>query len=154
MYKCYIKNINYDCTIKRSYIQFKNNNNKLIVSFFDITQCKLVKNVLIIKAKNIKKLLFINSNRINGIYDSIKTSIYNLNMELNLPELITDKKMHKDWICNICLDNNINSDIVEMRCCKNNFHFNCILAFVKSNKLFNCPMCRNNRCILCLGKGC
>lgn len=75
-------------------------------------------------------------------------------MELNLPELITDKKMHKDWICNICLDNNINSDIVEMRCCKNNFHFNCILAFVKSNKLFNCPMCRNNRCILCLRKGC
>jgi len=151
MYKCYIKNINYDCTIKRSYIQFKNNNNKLIVSFFDITQCKLTKKVLIIKAKNIKKLLFINSNRINGIYDSIKTNIYNLNMELNLPELITDKKMNNDWICNICLDNNNNCDIVEMRCCKNNFHFNCILDFVKSNKLFNCPMCRNNRCILCLG---
>ena len=154
MYKCYIKNINYDCTIKRSYIEFKNNNNKLILSFFDITQCKLVKNVLIIKVKNIKKLLFINSNRINGIYDSIKTSIYNLNMELNLPELLTNKKMHKDWICSICLDNNNNCELVEMRCCKNYFHFNCILTFVKSNKLFNCPICRNSRCILCLGAGC
>ncbi len=33
------------------------------------------------------------------------SNIYNLNMELNLPELITDKKMNNDWICNICLDN-------------------------------------------------
>ena len=32
-------------------------------------------------------------------------------MELNLLELITNKQMHKDWICNICLDNNKNSDI-------------------------------------------
>lgn len=154
MYKCYIKNINYDCTIKRSYIEFKNNNNQFIVSFFDITHCRLVKDILIIKTKSIKNFVYIKSNKIKNIYDNIKTNIYNFNMELNVPELITNKKMKKDWICNICLDNNINSDIVEMRCCKNNFHFNCILAFVKSNKLFNCPMCRNNRCILCLGKGC
>lgn len=154
MYKCYIKNINYNCKVKRSYIEFKNNNNQFIVSFFDITHCRLVKDILLIKTKSIKNLLYIKSNKIKNIYDNIKTNIYNFNMELNVPELITNKKMHKDWICNICLDNNINSDIVEMRCCKNNFHFNCILAFVKSNKLFNCPMCRNNRCILCLGKGC
>ena len=78
-------------------------------------------------------------------------------MELNLLELITNKQMHKDWICNICLDNNNNnknSDIVKMCCCKNYFHFNCILTFVKSNKLFNCPICRNSHCILCLGARC
>lgn len=154
MYKCYIKNINYDCRIKRSYIEFKNKNNKLIISFFDITQCILVKDILIIKTNSIKNFIYIKSNKIKNIYDNIKTNVYNFNMELNLPDLLTNKKMKNDWICNICLDNNINSDIVEMRCCKNNFHFNCILAFVKSNKLFNCPMCRNNRCILCLGKGC
>ena len=154
MYKCYIKNINYDCRIKRSYIEFKNKNNKLIISFFDITQCILVKDILIIKTNSIKNFIYIKSNKIKNIYDNIKTNVYNFNMELNLPDLLTNRKMKNDWICNICLDNNNNCDIVEMRCCKNYFHFKCILAFVKSNKLFNCPMCRNNSCILCLGKGC
>ena len=153
MYKCFIENINYDCIIKRTSVEFKNKNNKLIIGFFDIKTYNLINNILIINLK-CKNIFHITSNNLIKIYNHLRSNIYNLNIEINLPELLVNEKISNDWLCNICLDNTNNNDIVQVRCCKNYLHFDCLLNFIKSNKLFNCPICRNNRCILCLGKGC
>ena len=154
MYKCFIKKINYDCIINRTFIEFKNKKNRIIVGFFDILTYKIINKVLIINI-NFSNTLYVTSNNLIKIYNNIHTNIYNLNMEIKLPDLLTNIQMENDWICNICLDNRNNSDnIVHLRCCKNYLHFNCLLDFIKSNKLYNCPLCRNNKCILCIGKGC
>ena len=152
MFTCKINNIEYNATIKRTYIEFNSDNDDIKLSYFDINKSKIRNNTLVIEIFYLPTI-FITSNNIIKIYNNISKAIYNLQIEFKIDELLTDKIPDPEWVCNICLENNHNK-LIELRCCKNILHKSCFYTFLQKNKLFNCPLCRNNKCIVCLGKGC
>ena len=151
-----INNINYNYTVKRTYVEFINkkyNGNNIIISYFDIKKFDLINNNHLTIDTKQNKVITIKGNKSHDINKKIKYAIYMLRIDFKIGELVTDKKPDSDWVCNICLDNNHNN-LIELRCCKNFLHKSCFYTFLQNNKLFNCPICRNNKCIVCLGKGC
>lgn len=152
----YNTNKTYNYIVKRTFIEFIRkiyDNKKIIISYFDIEKFNLINNNYLTIDTKQNKVITIKGNKSQDIYNKIKYAIYMLRIDFKIGELVTDKKPENDWICNICLENNHN-DLIELRCCKNILHKSCFYTFLQNNKLFNCPICRNTKCILCLGKGC
>ena len=152
MLKCKINNIKYNAVIKRTFIEFNNDNNTIKTSYFDMNIPIIINNSLIIEISCLPDLI-ITGNNIRKIYIGIKKAIYNLRIEFKIGELLTNKLVDEEWVCSICLENE-DKDKIELRCCNNILHYDCYLNYLKCNKFFNCPLCRNNKCIVCLGKGC
>ena len=152
MLKCKINDIKYNAVIKRTFIEFNSNNDNIKVSYFDITPPKITNSTLVIEITCLPDLI-ITGNNIIKIFNGINRAIYDLRIEFKIGELLTNKLVDNEWVCNICLDNE-NKNKIELRCCNNILHYDCYLDYLKSNKYSNCPLCRNNKCIVCLGKGC
>lgn len=153
----------YDYNLNNNNIEIKINRTtiiiissiKHIISFFDLKYYNIENNKLCLYLYNNTKI-YIKGNNIKNIYDKINEKIKNLNYDFKICDLIINNNNNicKDFICSICLDNNKNIDIVKLKCCNNYLHYKCYLEFLKSNKIMKCPLCRNTKCPICLGKGC
>ena len=97
------------------------------------------------KKKNKEELI----NELINSFANIKKNNGNIDNELRFFSEIVDstsrKYIYKDLydvtnICNICLENFNNNDIIIMKRCNHIFHDNCIIEWHKIKR--NCPVCR------------
>lgn len=79
-----------------------------------------------------------------GIYESVNNESF-LSEELdeiNVEEISTQlAKFKLDKECHICQNTETNNNIVEVNCCNNNYHKDCLIKWLNINK--TCPTCRN-----------
>ena len=151
-YECIINGIYGKIIIYRTYIKCIYNSINIKIGFFDIIVCNIINNKLVIKTEYFNDIL-ITSNNKKKIFNNILINIGNLKYDMKISDLIVDNK--EIFTCAICLEENTKqNEIVKLKCCNNLLHYKCYLEYLKNSKLYNCPLCRNIKCPICLGKGC
>lgn len=151
-YECIINDINGKIIIYRTYIECIYNSRNIKIGFFDIILCNIIRYKLVIKTEYLNDII-ITSNNKRKILNNILKNIANLKYDVKIGDLIIDND--EIFTCTICLEENTkNQDIVKLKCCNNLLHYKCYIEYLKNTKLYNCPLCRNKECPICLGNGC
>ena len=128
----------YNLILYRTYLVFKNNCEEKKIGYFDIKNYKIQNNYLIITTKYNQIYTFKHLD-INTIYKKLNKYLINLKFDMTIGELIVNNINYK-WECMICMDYDKKDEIIKTRCCKNLFHLNCFLYYLKQNDNFNCPI--------------
>ena len=145
---CFVDNIEYIATPKRTYLLLDNITNKIKISYFDIINFVFNNHILILNMTiNNKNEIIIKGSNIKKLYTHILHNINILNYDFEVYNLITDKNKIDKTQCCICLDETNNDTIIKLNCCKNTFHLNCFKTYIKSRVIYCCPICRDNNLI-------
>lgn len=154
---CLIDKKKYILDINRSHLNLiLNDTHKIKIGWFDVKICKLVYNNIYLKLYNEESYILeqYNQNNIKSIYLEIDKSIKNLFFDLKVGELIINNQdIEDDSECCICFESNKNDEeIVQLKCCNNVLHLECLIQHWKSNYTYKCPLCRDTKCLFCFGE--
>lgn len=147
---CFVDNIQYLATPKRTYLLLDNITNTIKISYFDIINFVVNKNILILNMGiNKKNEIIIKGSNVKNLYTYILHNITILNYDFEVYNLITnvDKSKNDETQCIICLDETNKDTIIKLNCCKNTFHLNCFKTYMKSRVIYCCPICRDDNLI-------